>query len=484
MKTKLMLSTLLLCWLVPALLLAADRALLIGIDRYANVRPLRGAVNDVKRVHSFLTDRLRFPEGQIKVLLNQEASRKNILASLDSWLVAGSEAGDRIFFYYSGHGYFQPDLDGDEQDRVDETLVSYDSLRREDSSIEKMVSDDEIGRVLEALADRQVVVVIDSCHSGTMARGVGLSKEQGLLKIPVFPRRQERSLLKAQFRSTRREESFLKGNGSRLVWSAVSASQSALENNELSPMSGVFTNAFLNGVEQGLADGNGNGRVTNSELLDYVQRESAAFCRRHAAACTLGLTPSLETSAERLAEPVFFSFGYGQDSVQGEIGQGVTDILAHDNGAKISLDILPSNRLRLGEEIQLRVSSPVDGYLVVLDINANQEVTQLFPNSYSDRAGQGNMIQAQRPVVIPNSYYGFRLPAGEPVGDGLLLAIVSEDPLPLDDLLAAGKDLQVIQDSRAYLTKLALRLRQTWRQDRYNRQLRWSLAEKEYHITR
>lgn len=479
-----------LCWLLIGIvlstpLLAEDRALLIGINLYETVgRDLRGSVNDAEQMRLFAINELKFRKDQVKLLLNEEATRKQIMDALDNWLAAGTHAGDRVLFYYSGHGYFQPDTSGDEQDRVDETLVSYDTVVKQDKSIANMITDDEIGGFLQKLDDRRVVVMIDSCHSGTMSRDLQAQTENHISKTPVFMHKKTGPGLKGLSRASREEVSFIKGSASRMVWSAVSAVQSALENNEISPMNGVFTNAFLNGVQKKLADQNNNGVVTNSELLEYVQAESKSFCKRHPTQCQLGLTPSLETTSAALAAPVFSCFGYAQHNTSSPPGQAATDILAHSNESQIALDILPSDRIQLKETLRFKVSSPVDGYLIVLDINANNEVTQIFPNRFSDAAGQANKIYSHKSVVIPNSFYGFELKAAEPVGDSLLLAIVTEDPVELGDLLNMSKDLQVISNSNAYLADLAMRLRETWHQDEHNRQLRWSLVEKPYHIFR
>ena len=56
-----------------------------------------------------------------------------------------------MFLFYSGHGFQQPDLDGDEKDGLDETLVPVDAFVDEDGKIKGMITDDELG-VLVRLA--------------------------------------------------------------------------------------------------------------------------------------------------------------------------------------------------------------------------------------------------------------------------------------------------------------------------------------------
>ena len=71
-------------------------------------------------------------------------------------------AGDIFVFYYSGHGGQQPDLNGDEQDNKDETLVAYD----------REVIDDKIHEALAKFpAGARLVKISDSCNSGSNYRG-------------------------------------------------------------------------------------------------------------------------------------------------------------------------------------------------------------------------------------------------------------------------------------------------------------------------
>ena len=82
-----------------------SRALLIGIDRYRYVSPLIGTVNDVHAMKAYLSSHLGFNERDVKVLLDGEATRENILRTIAEWLVEGTEEGDDVFLYYSGTGF-------------------------------------------------------------------------------------------------------------------------------------------------------------------------------------------------------------------------------------------------------------------------------------------------------------------------------------------------------------------------------------------
>lgn len=97
---------------------------------------------------------------ETRCLKSSEATRS---AVTDAVRDAASElrAGDFFLLTYSGHGGTIPDVDGDEEDRVDETWCLYDG----------QLLDDELNILWSEFdAGVRLLVVSDSCHSGTMLR--------------------------------------------------------------------------------------------------------------------------------------------------------------------------------------------------------------------------------------------------------------------------------------------------------------------------
>lgn len=104
------------------------RAVLVGVDEYerADVPALRGCVNDVLLVRWLLKTRFDVPNEDIRVLVNQRATRENIVHRLGAAL-GQAEPGDIVVFYFSGHGSQVRDRDGDElTDALDELICPYD----------------------------------------------------------------------------------------------------------------------------------------------------------------------------------------------------------------------------------------------------------------------------------------------------------------------------------------------------------------------
>ncbi len=159
-----------------------DKALLIGINRYASQPALRGCVNDVKNVHRLLTDTLDFPEQNIRQLLDAEATKAAINKQM-KWLFKGAGDGDRLLLHFSGHGSFTADQDDDDEGGVDELLCLHDMDFADDGSY---ILDDELREWTKGLpAGARLVVLLDCCHSGTgtrmLARGASVPHDVNLM---------------------------------------------------------------------------------------------------------------------------------------------------------------------------------------------------------------------------------------------------------------------------------------------------------------
>lgn len=473
-----------------------DRALLVGIDRYDDVgiTDLRGAARDARNVRRLLIEHLGFDSSEILMLTDGGATRDGIVSGIRDWLVAGTQPGARAVLYFSGHGYFQSDEDNDEPDGYDEALVPHDarliSYETRPMQVANLILDDEIHTLLDGLHDRVVHVIVDSCHAGTMTRSLAppAADPRYVRTIGLGGADAQRALTGSRAPFTRsvavarqRDAGFVEAKGNVTVWTAVSPLQLALEDRESREPQGVFTSRFVQGIAEGLADRDGDGRVVNAELLDYVRAESEAYCSRHVRDCEAGLTPSLVGRRDLLITEVLTgaSVAGTRERASGATAAGT---LGHGNAAGVRLDIRPSQRVRVGEPVTYRVRSERSGHLLLVDAAADGTVTQLFPNRFSERAGQGAAIGAGRIVEIPNAYYGFRLVASPPLGRGNVFAIVTEDAIDLDDLLVPNRDLHPVANARDWLLALGGRLREPLLEESGTRQPRWSAARVEYEI--
>ncbi|TDH38957.1 caspase family protein [Pseudohoeflea suaedae] len=151
------------------------RALLIGIDDYPNdSQKLEGCVNDVYSMSATLQD-CGFEPEEIRICLNDRATTEGILSRFE-WLVEDARGGDKLVFYYSGHGARVPEYGArEEPDHMTEILVPHDC----DFSPERSISDEQIFELYSQLPyDTQMLMFFDCCHSGSMHRQ-GVNKARG-----------------------------------------------------------------------------------------------------------------------------------------------------------------------------------------------------------------------------------------------------------------------------------------------------------------
>jgi hypothetical protein len=94
------------------------------------------------------------------VLLTRDATRDNVLTALRK-AAKMLRSGDLFFLTYSGHGGQVEDVSGEEDDKLDETWCLFDG---------QLIDDElylELGKFSEGV---RILVLSDSCHSGTVVR--------------------------------------------------------------------------------------------------------------------------------------------------------------------------------------------------------------------------------------------------------------------------------------------------------------------------
>lgn len=145
----------------------AKKALLVGINRYRIAgADLQGCINDVTNVRDLLFKYFGFTNRDIRVLVDERATKKNILSRL-KWLVEKARAGDALLFHFSGHGSQILDRDGDElKDKKDEILCPHDM-----DWDGNFIADDDLYKLFKTLPKGvNLEVLLDCCHAGTGTR--------------------------------------------------------------------------------------------------------------------------------------------------------------------------------------------------------------------------------------------------------------------------------------------------------------------------
>ena len=416
---------------------AEDRALVVGISDYSTLSGapiLQTATKDAADIADWLVRDLGYPSGSVTVLLESEATAARIMSTLIDRLIRETAPGDRILFYFAGMGTQVADGDGS----VKRALLSHDA-----DTVLGRIPEDAIADVLSLAADRDVTVIIDTAFAGNgspRSRGISLPGVEPQ-RLPTFP--------------------FATAGIDRTIWTAAGPGQHIWETSE----GGVFTQALLDGL-RGNADSNGNGTISNAELLTYVRSVSDDWCDLNLYCATngLGLTPNfagaVQASPGRATSRIATGTGAVESTAREEDNTLalVSDLFIPSNEANLTLAINEGARLTVGDVVSFEVSADSAGTLILLDINPLGELAQVFPSSLAPESG--TKIRPGAPVTIPQGLSStgraLQVRVTEPSGDGFLLGLLIEDEVnDLTAILPANLSGGPVSDAGRYLFDIA-----------------------------
>ena len=138
-------------------------ALVIGINDYKNLPKLETAVNDATAV----ADVLRLKYGfEVTLLLNP--GRSEVIRAMDKLRGELTER-DNLLIYYAGHGVLDVEAD----------IGFWMSVDAEAGTQADWISIGSITGTVKAMSAKHVMIVSDSCYSGTLTRGIDVSVKTG-----------------------------------------------------------------------------------------------------------------------------------------------------------------------------------------------------------------------------------------------------------------------------------------------------------------
>lgn len=220
-----------------------SRAVIIGISDYEdeNIPDLKFANRDAEEFAKYLKSKAggSLNDEHIMLLTNENATYAKIYGSLD-WLLEESQARDKVFIYFSGHGDVESKIIRQQGFLLTHNTPSNNyrigSLRVED-----------VNAYLETLAQQnraKVIVMTDACRSGSLAGGeIGV---QATAKA-----------LATQFENT-------------VKIMSCQANELSLEGTQWGGGRGVFSYHLIDGLT-GLANGDGDSKVNLFELRRYLE---------------------------------------------------------------------------------------------------------------------------------------------------------------------------------------------------------------------
>lgn len=163
----------------------AIRALVIGVDAYQHVRPLKGSVADARDIEGALRS---MGTADVVTLIDAQATRANVLRSV-SELVQRTNPNDSIILSIAGHGAQEPEtIKGSEPDGMQDVFLLPGFQPTADGSQQRILGSEfnHFIRQFE-LKGAKVLFVADTCHGGGMAREVDpRAGEMSYRQIPTY----------------------------------------------------------------------------------------------------------------------------------------------------------------------------------------------------------------------------------------------------------------------------------------------------------
>ena len=221
-------------------------AIIIGISEYkfAGQNDLKNLLfaDEDARTFAYALKNLGWNESHLKLLVNKEATQRNIKIALESWLTKAGP-NDKIVLFWAGHGFPDPE----DPERV--YFACYDTEISIPATGYRM---DRVRATLEERKSRNVILFADTCHAGKIiTRGA-----RGLSIVP-------------QIDKMRRKKDIPKG---WIFMVSADTDRQAIEHSSWT--NGAFTHCLINALT-GAADGYQSagpkdGTVTMGELRAYL----------------------------------------------------------------------------------------------------------------------------------------------------------------------------------------------------------------------
>jgi metacaspase-1 len=418
LKALLPLASLALICCLPRPVLAEQRALVVGVGKLdIPNNDLPSIELDLERIHEML-NRMGFEDRQIHTLQDEAATSSRVIAEFNTWLTQGVQPDDRVVFYFSGHGSNIPDEHGDQDDNVSQVLVTHDvkfTRVKAGPSLSGVLPDFRISQLLAAIPSRNVLFIVDSCHSGTVTRSFSLDNHSlgtspvyvKSLNYPGMPSPPPHAVTRGIATATERKEPQWDSHANYIAITAAADNQEAIGTMN----GGVFTLGLTDAVKRLTSEGKS---PTPKELRD----DADAYIRSKVDKNQVH-TPQIMGNQALADAPIKV---IALNAANGPNRKRLLELVAQQPQ---HIDLTASSsRYVVDQPVKLTLKIPADGFLNVVSVDAKDNATVLFPNGYQ----KANAVSAGT-FSFPTPQMAFDLLAAEPAGPTLVVAFLSSDPI-------------------------------------------------------
>ena len=140
-------------------------ALIIGIEKFAGLSfPEEYWIEETAiAMYDLLVNSSNWKEENIKLLLNENATKNNIQNAITGWLDGKEDENDIVLIFYTSHGW-KTKLS---QRRYGHAFV-YTYNVTNDNKIEDKITDKEFDSWVDELESKHITIILESCYSGKM----------------------------------------------------------------------------------------------------------------------------------------------------------------------------------------------------------------------------------------------------------------------------------------------------------------------------
>jgi hypothetical protein len=238
---------------MPNIVYRKGWALIIGINKYPNLpeNQLDWAVADAEAISDLLIRKYGFEKNNVILLKDAQATKANIMEKLNSFSDADMvDREDCVIVYFSGHGQTVPLPRGAGEMGF---LIPYDakigSLSGAPNAVDYRkycIAMNELNDATKTIPAKHIIFIVDACYSGLVLGG-----QRGGIKTNI--------------------PNYLSKVAKTDVQQMITAGGKGETANELPNLGhGVFTYKLLKGLEDELADENGDHVITGTELYSYL----------------------------------------------------------------------------------------------------------------------------------------------------------------------------------------------------------------------